>query len=189
MDGDVTKLLNAISRGDAVDSDELLRAVYDELRQLAAQKLAREKPGNTLEATALVHEAYARLRDAGQSWSNRRHFFGAAAEAMRRILVESARRKKAAKRGGQMTRVDLEDRLVAMSHLSDDVLEVDEALTKLEAFDDQAAQLVKLRYYAALTIPQAAEILQVSPRTADRIWAFARAWLHQEIYGAPPPEE
>ena len=189
MDGDVTKLLNAISRGDAVDSDELLRAVYDDLRQLAAQKLAREKPGNTLEATALVHEVYMRLGETGQTWANRRHFFAAAAEAMRRILIESARRKKAAKRGGQMTQVDLEDRLVAMSHLSDDVLEVDEALTKLEAFDDQAAQLVKLRYYAGLTIRQAAEVLQVSPRTADRIWAFARAWLHQEIYGAPPPDQ
>jgi RNA polymerase sigma factor (TIGR02999 family) len=177
-----------MSRGDVVDSDELLRAVYDDLRQLAAQKLAREKPGNTLEATGLVHEVYLRLGETGQTWANRRHFFAAAAEAMRRILIESARRKNAAKRGGQQTRLELDDRLIGPSHLSDDILIVDEALAKLEAFDDQAAQLVKLRYYAGLTIPQVAEILQVSPRTADRIWAFARAWLHQEIYGAPPPE-
>jgi RNA polymerase sigma factor (TIGR02999 family) len=189
MEGDVTKLLNAISRAEAVDSDQLLQAVYDELRQSAAQKLARERPGNTLDATALVHEVYLRLGAAGQTWANRRHFFAAAAEAMRRILIESARRKRAIKRGGQMSHVDLQEPLVVMSHLSDDIVAVDEALAKLEAHDDQAAQLVKLRYFAGLTIPQVADALQVSPRTADRIWAFARAWLHQEIYGAGAPEE
>jgi RNA polymerase sigma factor (TIGR02999 family) len=187
MDGDVTKLLNAMGHGDAVASDHLLRAVYDELRQLAAQKLSHEKPGHTLEATALVHEAYLRLGAAGQTWENRRHFFAAAAEAMRRILVESARRRRAAKRGGGRARHDVDSVPIAVPQLSDDILALDEALERLETIDEQAARVVKCRYYAGLTIPQTAEALQISPRTADRLWAFARAWLFQEINGNPSP--
>jgi RNA polymerase sigma factor (TIGR02999 family) len=183
MSGEVTQLLNAVSQGDAAAQSELLRMVYDELRQLARQKLAHEKPGNTLDATALVHEVYLRLGTAGQTWQNRRHFFAAAAEAMRRILVESARRKHAAKRGGGRSPTELDHELAALPDVSDDTLAVDEALEKLASIDSQAAQLVKYRYFAGLTIPQTAEILQVSPRSADRIWAFARAWLHEEIAG------
>jgi RNA polymerase sigma factor (TIGR02999 family) len=183
MSGDVTQLLNAVSQGDTAAASDLMRVVYDELRQLARQKLAQERPGNTLDATALVHEAYLRLGTAGQSWQNRRHFFAAAAEAMRRILVESARRKYASKRGGGHVRHDLDDRLAALPEISDDTMAVDEALQKLASIDAQAAQLVKYRYFAGLTIPETAEILQISPRSADRIWAFARAWLHQEISG------
>jgi RNA polymerase sigma factor (TIGR02999 family) len=182
MSGDVTQLLNAVSQG-ADAQGELMRAVYDELRQLARQKLAHEKPGNTLDATALVHEVYLRLGTAGQTWQNRRHFFAAAAEAMRRILVESARRKHAAKRGGGRSAHELDDELAGLPEISDDTLAVDEALEKLASIDAQAAQLVKYRYFAGLTIPETAEILQISPRSADRIWAFARAWLHQEISG------
>jgi RNA polymerase sigma factor (TIGR02999 family) len=183
MSGDVTRLLNAMCHGEAAASDELIRAVYDELRQLASQKLAHERPGNTLEATALVHEVYLRLGEAGQTWENRRHFFAAAAEAMRRILVESARRKAADKRGGKLERRDVDDSFVAAPEVSEDILAVDEALAKLASIDSQAAQLVKCRYFAGLTIPETAEILEISPRTADRLWAFARAWLHQEIAG------
>ena len=181
MSGDVTQLLNAVSRGEAAAADGLLRAVYDELRQLARQKLAHEQPGNTLDATALVHEAYLRLGTAGQTWQNRRHFFAAAAESMRRILVESARRKHASKRGGGQVRRELDDGLAALPEVSDDTLAVDAALEKLASIDAQAAQLVKYRYFAGLTIPETAEILEISPRTADRLWSFARAWLHQEI--------
>jgi RNA polymerase sigma factor (TIGR02999 family) len=183
MSGDVTQLLKAVSQGEAGAANELMRVVYDELRRLAAQKLAHERPGNTLDATALVHEAYLRLGGPGQVWENRRHFFAAAAEAMRRILVESARRKGAAKRGGEWAREVLDDRLVAGPEVSDDILAVDEALEKLTSVDQQAAELVKCRYFAGLTIPETAEILGISPRSADRVWAFARAWLHQEIRG------
>jgi RNA polymerase sigma factor (TIGR02999 family) len=181
MSGDVTQLLNAVSQGAAVAQGELMRAVYDELRQLARQKLAHERPGNTLDATALVHEAYLRLGAAGQTWENRRHFFAAAAEAMRRILVESARRKHAAKRGGGRSAHELDDDFAALPEISDDTLAVDEALEKLASIDAQAAQLVKYRYFAGLTIPETAEILGISPRSADRLWSFARAWLHQEM--------
>jgi RNA polymerase sigma factor (TIGR02999 family) len=181
MSGDVTQLLNAVSQGDRAAADELMRTVYDELRQLARQKLAHERPGNTLDATALVHEAYLRLGAAGQTWQNRRHFFAAAAEAMRRILVESARRKHSSKRGGGQVRCELDDELAALPEVSDDTLAVNEALEKLATIDAQAAQLIKYRYFAGLTIPETAEILEISPRTADRLWSFARAWLHQEI--------
>ena len=184
MSGDVTQLLNAVSQGDAAAQGELMRAVYDELRQLARQKLAHEKPGNTLDATALVHEAYLRLATADQTWQNRRHFFAAAAEAMRRILVESARRKHAAKRGRGRSPTELGHDVAALPEISDDTLAVDEALEKLASVDEQAAQLVKYRYFAGLTIPETAEILQISPRSADRLWSFARAWLHQEISGS-----
>jgi RNA polymerase sigma factor (TIGR02999 family) len=183
MSGDVTQLLSAVSQGDSAAADALMRAVYDELRQLARQKLAHEQPGNTLDATALVHEAYLRLGAAGQTWQNRRHFFAAATEAMRRILVESARRKHAAKRGGGRAAHELDDELAALPEIPDDTLAVDEALEKLASVDAQAAQLVKFRYFAGLTIPETAEILEISPRTADRLWSFARAWLHQEIGG------
>jgi RNA polymerase sigma factor (TIGR02999 family) len=183
MSGDVTQLLNAVSQGNAAAADDLMRAVYDELRQVARQKLAHEQRGNTLDATALVHEAYLRLGAAGQTWQNRRHFFAAAAEAMRRILVESARRKHSAKRGGGQVRKELDDALAALPEVADDTLAVDEALEKLATIDAQAAQLVKCRYFAGLTIPETAEILEISPRTADRLWSFARAWLHQEIRG------
>jgi RNA polymerase sigma factor (TIGR02999 family) len=187
MCGDVTKLLNAMGRGEAGVADELIRVVYAELRQLASRKLAHEKPGHTLDATALVHEAYLRLGESGQVWENRRHFFAAASEAMRRILVESARRKQAFKRGGRQVRRDLEDCAVAVPPLPDDLLDVHEALEKLAAADEQAALLVKCRYFAGLTIPETAEVLGISPRTADRIWAFARAWLYQEIHGENSP--
>jgi RNA polymerase sigma factor (TIGR02999 family) len=181
MSGDVTQLLNAVSQGDAAAAGELMRTVYDELRQLARQKLAHERPGNTLDATALVHEVYLRLGTAGQTWQNRRHFFAAAAEAMRRILVESARRKHAAKRGGGRSTHELDDDFVAWPEVAEDTLAVDEALEKLASVDAQAAQLVKYRYFAGLTIPETAEILGISPRSADRLWSFARAWLHQEM--------
>jgi RNA polymerase sigma factor (TIGR02999 family) len=180
---DVTRLLSALDRGDPHAAEQLLPLVYDELRQLAAQKLAREAPGQTLEATALVHEAYLRLvgGDENAKWDSRGHFFAAAAEAMRRILIESARRKKSQKRGGDRQREDLDlDRLTA-GQISEDLLALDEALDRLAGVDRQAAELVKLRYFAGLTIPEAAQVLGVSARTADSWWAYARAWLLAEL--------
>jgi RNA polymerase sigma factor (TIGR02999 family) len=188
MIGDVTQILEAMRSGEATP-DELIRVVYHELRELAAKKLAREMPGNTLEATALVHETYLRLGGDGQKWENRRHFFAAAAEAMRRILVESARRRQSHKRGGQLSRRELDDGVAAIPVVSDDVLAVDEALEKLALVDDEAARLVKYRYFAGLTIPETAEVLGISPRTADRVWAFARAWLYEEISGQRKRQE
>jgi RNA polymerase sigma factor (TIGR02999 family) len=182
MVGEVTQILEAMRRGDA-SPDQLIRVVYHELRELASKKLDHEMPGNTLEATALVHEAYLRLGEDGQVWENRRHFFAAAAEAMRRILVESARRKKSRKHGGKQARHELDDRIVAVQPASDDVLAVDEALEKLASIDEEAARLVKYRYFAGLTIPETAEVLGISPRSADRVWAYARAWLYEEISG------
>jgi RNA polymerase sigma factor (TIGR02999 family) len=182
--GDVTQILRLAERGDPNAAEELLPLVYKELRRLAGQKLASESPGHTLQATALVHEAYLRLvGPAGQQskWEGRRHFFGAAAEAMRRILVESARRRNSQKRGGGLARESLEAVQVAAPEAPDDLLALDEALKELTAADPAAAELVKLRYFAGLSIPEAAEVLQVSPRTADRLWAYARAWLHQHI--------
>ncbi len=185
---EVTRILSAIEQGDPQAADQLLPLVYDELRQLAAQKLAQEQPGQTLQATALVHEAYVRLvdTDAAQHWNSRGHFFAAAAEAMRRILVESARRKQSQKRGGGRQRLDL-DSLVTVLKPDDDLLDLDEALGQLAAVDAQAADLVKLRYFAGLTVPQAAEALGVSPRTADSLWAYARAWLLRSLGGADSP--
>jgi RNA polymerase sigma factor (TIGR02999 family) len=182
MAGEVTQILEAIRSGEATP-DELIRVVYHELRELASKKLKHELPGNTLEATALVHETYLRLGQAGQMWENRRHYFAAAAEAMRRILVESARRRRSHKRGGQLSRRDLDDGVAAVPFVSDDVLAVDEALEKLASIDEVAARLVKYRYFAGLTIPETAELLGISPRSADRLWAFARAWLYEEISG------
>jgi len=179
---DVTRILTAIEQGDAQAADQLLPVVYEELRRLAAQKLSREKPGQTLQATALVHEAYLRLVGAeNQTFKSRTHFFAAAAEAMRRILIENARRKQRLKHGGAHQRVDLDNAYIAIKEPSEDILALDEALAKLAEEEPIVAELVKLRYFAGLTIEQAAEVLAVSRRTADRYWAYARAWLYQEI--------
>jgi RNA polymerase sigma factor (TIGR02999 family) len=181
----VTQILSAIEQGDTRAAEQLLPLVYEELRRLAAKRLADESPGQTLQPTALVHEAYVRLVDVEEvrHWNSRGHFFAAAAEAMRRILVENARRKRAAKRAGDRAKVELDHIEIAVSDVSDDLLELDLALTQLSVADPKAADLVKLRYFAGLTIKQAAEVLGVSPRSADSLWAFARAWLLQKIQG------
>src|SRR5262245_16545994 len=179
---DVTQLLDAAVAGDRRAAAELLPVVYDELRQLAAARMARESPGNTLDATGLVHEAYLRLVG-GQRFDHRGHFFAAAAEAMRRILVEGARCKATHKRGGDGERVDLDPQRFAAPDRPEDLLALDEALDQLAATEPQVAELVKLRYFTGLTIPEAAEALGVSPRTADAWWAFARAWLLAKIQG------
>jgi RNA polymerase sigma factor (TIGR02999 family) len=180
---DVTRILSAIEHGDAKASEELLPLVYDQLRKLAAQRLAQEKPGQTLQATALVHEAYLRLvGDAeGRGWDSRGHFFAAAAEAMRRILVERARAKGRVRRGGQWRRVDLEDRALAVSAAPDVLLTLDDAIARLEVEDDAAAQLVRLRYYAGLSVEDAGASLGISAATAYRHWAYARAWLASDL--------
>ena len=180
---DVTRILSTIEQCDPKTPGELLPLVYDELRKLAAQKLAQEAPGQTLQPTALVHEAYLRLVDVKdpQRWEGRGHFFAAAAEAMRRILVERARRKGARKRGGGATRVDLADAAPAGADHSFDLLDLDEALGELERHDAQAAGLVKLRYFAGLSHQEAAEALGVGRRAADRLWRAARAWLYQRL--------
>src|SRR5262249_40716825 len=182
---EVTQILHAIAGGDPHAAGQLLPLVYDELRKLAAQKLAREMPGQTLEPTALVHEAYLRLagEDEAQHWDSRGHFFAAAAEAMRRILVELARQKDSLKRGGDRDRVDVVDSLLAAPEPHEDLVALDTALTKLAETDKQTAELVQLRYFAGLPIREIAEILGIAPRTADRLWALAKAWLHQAIEG------
>jgi RNA polymerase sigma factor (TIGR02999 family) len=185
LDGmsEVTHLLSALARGDPHAGDQLLPLVYDELRRLAAQKLAREAPGQTLEATALVHEAYLRLvgPDPAPNWNGRGHFFAAAAEAMRRILVENARRKRRVKHGGGRQRLDLENLDLADESASDHLLDLDAALAQLAAQEQVPAEVVKLRYFAGLTIEQTAEALGISVRTANRHWAYARAWLYQYL--------
>jgi len=179
---DVTRILNAIERGDAGATDELLPLVYEELRLLAAQKLSHETPGQTLQATALVHEAYLRLvGDEPQNWQSRGHFFGAAAEAMRRILVDHARQKKSQKHGAGHQRVALEGLEVAGDEPPAQLLRLDEALTKLAQQDPEVAELVKLRYFGGLTLEQAAEIKGISRRTAGRYWSYARLWLFREV--------
>jgi RNA polymerase sigma factor (TIGR02999 family) len=179
---DVTRILNAIERGDAKATDELLPLVYKELRFLAAQKLSQEKPGQTLQATALVHEAYIRLVGSeDEGWQSRAHFFAAAAEAMRRILVENARRKRRLKRGGRQNRLALEEATVSEKAPGIDLLALDEALARLEGKDPEKARLVKLRYFAGLTTSQAADVLHISVATANRHWSYARSWLFQEI--------
>jgi DNA-directed RNA polymerase specialized sigma24 family protein len=211
---DVTRILSQIDSGDPTAAEQLLPLVYDELRKLAAAKLQHEKPGQTLQATALVHEAYLRLvaapgvRSQGSgvgeqgtssqvstpdprsptpsAWNSRGHFFAAAAEAMRRILVDSARRKKADKRGSDAVRHELHDIEVAAAEIPEDLVALDEALIELAAIDKSAADLVHLRYFAGLSIPDAAEVLKISPRTAARLWAYARAWLRQKIEGLGP---
>ena len=181
---DVTRILAQIESGDPSAAEQLLPLVYDELRKLAAVRLAQEKPGQTLQATALVHEAWLRLAGAGptQSWDHRGHFFAAAAEAMRRILVERARRRQCEKHGGGLMRKDLDSLNLAAPESSDDLLALDEALNLLAEQDEKAAQLVKLRYFSGLSLPQVAEALAIPPRSADRLWAYARAFLHAEIY-------
>ena len=179
---DVTRILTAIEQGDARAADELLPLVYGELRRLAAQKMSQERPGQTLQATALVHEAYIRLVGSdARDWSGRTHFFAAAAEAMRRILIENARRKQRLKRGGARQKVDLDNVSIVIEGPSDDIVALDEALTKLALEDPVKAGLVKLRYFAGLTIEQAAGILNISRATADRYWSYSRAWLFDEI--------
>ena len=186
---EVTRILSAIEQGDPHAADQLLPLVYDELRKLAAQKLAQEKPGQTLQATALVHEAYLRLVQgapheqgaAPQSWNSRRYFFAAAAEAMRRILVERARARGSFKRGGGRARLDLDHLKVASPERPDELLALDEALTRLAAVEPQAAQLVHLRYFAGQTMSTAADLLGLSPRSTHRLWAYAKAWLLQEL--------
>jgi RNA polymerase sigma factor (TIGR02999 family) len=186
---EVTRILSAIEQGDAQAAEQLLPLVYAELRRLAARKLAREKPGQTLQATALVHEAYLRLVDTEKAghWDSRGHFFAAAAEAMRRILVDRARDRRRLKRGGSRRRQDLDlDALTAPDAPPDDLLDLDDALDRLGHVDARAAALVKLRLFAGLTLDQAAAALGVSPRTADFDWRFARAWLFEQLAGADP---
>lgn len=180
---DVTQLLNAAAAGDRKAAADLLPLVYGELRKLAAARMASEKHGQTLDATALVHEAYIRLipPDGVSSWNSRGHFFAAAAEAMRRILVDNARRKQAIKNGGDRVRVEFPVDLEALESSREDLLTLDEVLTKLEQDDPEAARLVKLRYFAGLTHQQVADALGVSLRTADRIWALARTWLFRQM--------
>jgi RNA polymerase sigma factor (TIGR02999 family) len=180
---DVTHLLNAIDRGDRQAAAELLPLVYDELRRLAHAKLAAEQPGQTLQATAMVHEAYLRLVGESEQakWDGRGHFFAAAAEAMRRILVENARRKKSAKRGGERDREELHADLIAAPMPDDELLAVHEALDRLADKHAEKAELVKLRYFAGLSGDEAARLLGISPSTADRHWTFARAWLRRAI--------
>jgi RNA polymerase sigma factor (TIGR02999 family) len=176
---EVTQILAAIEQGDPSAPDRLLPLVYDELRKLATARLAREKPGQTLQATALVHEAYLRLVDTNdvKPWNSRGHFFGAAAEAMRRILVENARRIRRIKHGGAQRRVDLNEAILSIDGPAEELLAVDEALERLALEEPQAAELVKLHYFGGLTIEEAAEVLGISPRKGYRIWAYARAWL------------
>lgn len=180
---DVTQLLDAIGRGDRQASAELLPLVYEELRRLAAEKMAHERPGQTLQATALVHEAYLRLVDAARrpQWDGRGHFFAAAAEAMRRILVENARRKGRLKHGGDLNRVELIESDLATTTPDDRLLAIDESLDRLSADDPQAAELVKLRFFAGFSLTEAAEILGMSRTSAYEQWAYARAWLRCEV--------
>jgi RNA polymerase sigma factor (TIGR02999 family) len=181
---DVTHILAAIEQGNPRAAEQLLPLVYDELRRLAAQRLAQEKPGQTLQATALVHEAYLRLVDVEQAqhWNSRGHFFAAAAEAMRRILVESARKRRSDKRGGQMRRLDFEAAQSLAEPPADDLLAVDEALGQLAQEDPVKAELVKLRCFAGLSHQEAAEALGISRATADRYWAYAKSWLYCKLY-------
>jgi RNA polymerase sigma factor (TIGR02999 family) len=187
---EVTCILSAIEQGDPKAADQLLPLVYDELRKLATRRLAQERPGQTLQATALVHEAYLRLVDADQAkqWNSRGHFFAAAAEAMRRILVEQARRKGSQRRGGGRQRCELLDVEQPAHGLDDELLDLDEALSKLKAVDAQTAELVQLRVFGGLTVEEAATQLGISPRTAKRAWAYARAWLGREMSTDAAPE-
>jgi RNA polymerase sigma factor (TIGR02999 family) len=180
---EVTRILSAIERSDPHAASQLLPLVYDELRKLAAQRLAREAPGQTLQPTALVHEAYLRLVDVEQAqhWNSRGHFFAAAAEAMRRILVERARRKGRIRHGGGLQRTDLLDAVVDAATDDEQILLLDEALTRLATVRPQAAELVKLRFFAGLTLDQVAPLLALSPRTTRRLWVFARAWIRRDM--------
>jgi RNA polymerase sigma factor (TIGR02999 family) len=180
---DVTRILNAVEQGNPHAAARLLPLIYDELRRLAAQRLSNEPAGQTLQATALVHEAYLRLVDVeqGQKWNGRGHFFAAAAEAMRRVLIDSARRKRADKRGGDWQRLELLDAELAVDSTGEDLFAVDEALSRLAAREPGIARLVELRFFAGMTLKQAAELLNISLRSANRDWAYARAWLRREL--------
>ena len=180
---DVTHILSQIESGDPSAAEQLLPLVYDELRKLAAARLAQEKPGQTLQATALVHDAYIRLVDVekAQHWDSRGHFFSAAAEAMRRILVENARRRASAKRGAEADRVEFDERTLIYEEQAFDLLDLDVALCKLQVHDPEASRLVNLRFFAGLGHQEAADVMGLSRRAADRIWALAKAWLFQEL--------
>ena len=181
---DVTRILNAIEGGDPKAADRLLPLVYEELRLLAAQKMSQESLGQTLQATALVHEAYIKLvGEEAQDWKNRGHFFRAAAEAMRRILIDNARRKKSLKHGGEHQKIDLDEAILRqdIGSSADDLIALDEALVRLSADEELRAEVVKLRYFAGLSVGQTADILGISPTTVKRYWAYARAWLLREI--------
>ncbi len=196
---DVTRILEAIERGDPAASADLLPIVYEELRRLAAARLSRESAGQTIQATALVHEAYLRLvGDPAQQWDGRGHFFAAAAEAMRRILIDRARERGAQKRGGDRVRLSLDDASLTVdvavealpereAERREDLLRLSDALDRLAARDALKADLVKLRFFAGLTLEEAAAALRISPATADRYWAFSRAWLFRELAASPPP--
>lgn len=188
---DVTQILSEIEQGDPHAADQLLPLVYEELRRLAAHRLAQEKAGQTLQATALVHEAYLRLVDVdkAQHWDSRRHFFAAAAEAMRRILVENARRKQRLMRGGNRDRQDLDDAMLAVEIPPGELLEINDAIEALQHKDGQAARLVKLHYFTGMSIEQAAELLGISRRTAFRDWAYAKAWLYRQVRGEELPAD
>jgi len=183
--GEVTQILSGFEAGDRRTAEDLLPLVYDELRRLAADKLGREKPGQTLQPTALVHEAYLRLIGAEKcrEWNGHAHFFAAAAEAMRRILVDRARQRRSQKRGGGRARIDFQEDAIAAPEARDEILAVNEALAGLAAVDPRAAQLVNLRYFAGLSIDETAEVLGISPRSADRLWSYARAWLQRATGG------
>ena len=182
---DVTSILNQIELGDPSAAEQLLPLVYNELRKLAAAKLAQEKPGQTLQATGLVHDAYLRLVDIGKArhWDSRGHFFAAAAEAMRRILVDTARRKRRPKHGGGRKRVDLDSACALTEDPGEDLLALDEVLTRFAVLDPLKAELVKLRFFAGMTIPEAADVLRISHATAERHWTYARVWLYCELGG------
>ena len=185
-----TRILSALERGDPSAAEQLLPLVYDELRQLAAQRLAHEQPGQTLQATALVHEAYLRLVGDGQAhgWNSRGHFFAACAEAMRRILVDQARQRRSQRRGGAAKRHTITSLDPAIPAPDEELLAVDEALERLRKIDPPKADLVKLRYFAGMTIPEAAQALGISVPTANRYWAYARAWLHEELASDDDPD-
>jgi RNA polymerase sigma factor (TIGR02999 family) len=180
---EVNEIMHAIEAGDPLAADRLLPLVYDELRKLATAHLGQEQPGQTLQPTALVHEAYVRLVGGAnpEQWNSRGHFFAAAAVAIRRILIDNARRKRSLKRGGQFARRELDELPLPLPEPREDVLALDEALRKLEVADPQAAKLVQLLYFGGLTLPEAARTIGVSPRTAGSLWAYARAWLRREI--------
>jgi RNA polymerase sigma factor (TIGR02999 family) len=187
---DVTHILSAIEQGDPTAAEQLLPLVYEELRKLAAQKLAQERPGQTLQATALVHEAYLRLVDVEQArrWNSRGHFFAAAAEAMRRILVENARRKRGLKHGAGCVRVNLDEALACTAEPAHDLLALNDALDQLAREDPRKARLVELRYFAGLSVQEAADVLGISRATADRYWAYARVWLYSAIAADHPAD-
>jgi RNA polymerase sigma factor (TIGR02999 family) len=188
---DVPQILSRIKSGDPTAPELLLPLVYNELRKLAAARLAQENPGQTLQATALVHDAYLRLVDVArpQHWDSRGHFFAAAAEAMRRILIDQARKKKTLRRGGSAKRIELAEIKPSMGSRDNDLLALDDALRRLEQFAKAKAELVKLRYFAGLSIPEAAKVLGISVTTANRYWAYARAWLHEELSSAAEAPE